>query len=211
MGRVVIPVWKTIPEAGFPFLRSAYWLLLSCLCLSVTLHCSMLTASAQMGVPKGGSPLYNSRPYTPSTPSGLPKALNDVGIDQKLNEQLLLDLEFRSENGEAVKLGDYFGKKPVVLSLVFYECPMLCNQVLNGMVSAFRVMSFRPGEEFEVVTVSFDSRETAALAAAKKRTYVDYLPEDKRARATSGWHFLTGEETEHQTNYRCRWFSLPLR
>jgi protein SCO1/2 len=72
---------------------------------------------------------------------------------------------------------------------------MLCNQVLNGMASAFRVMSFKAGEEFEVVTVSFDSRETSTLAAAKKRTYVDYLPEDKRADATKGWHFLTGDET----------------
>ena len=148
-----------------------------------------------MGVPKGSSPLYNSAPYSPSTPNGLPKALNDVGIDQKLDEQLPLELEFRNESGQLVKLGAYFGKKPVVLSLVYYQCPMLCNQVLNGMVSAFRVMAFRPGEEFEVVTVSFDNRETAELAAAKKRTYVDYLPEGKRAGATNGWHFLTGDET----------------
>jgi protein SCO1/2 len=171
-----------------------YWALLS-LCLFITSLISQLTASAQMGVPKGSSPLYNSRPYSPSTPNGLPKALSNVGIDQKLNEQLPLALEFRNETGELVKLGDYFGKKPVVLSLVYYQCPMLCNQVLNGMVSAFRVMSFRSGEEFEVVTVSFDNRETSTLAAAKKRTYVDYLPEDKRAAATSGWHFLTGDET----------------
>ena len=148
-----------------------------------------------MGVPKGNSPLYNSRPYSPSAPIGLPKALSDVGIDQKLNEQLPLELEFRNESGGVVKLADYFGKKPVVLSLVYYQCPMLCNQVLNGMVSAFRVMAFSPGEEFEVVTVSFDSRETAALAAAKKTTYIDYLPYDKRDGATSGWHFLTGDET----------------
>ena len=193
--KVVVPVRITIPGAGFSFLHFAYWLLLSSLFLFITSHFSMPTVSAQMGVPKGSSPLYNSRPYSPSTPSGLPEALSDVGIDQKLNEQIPLDLEFRNESGEAVKLGDYFGNKPVVLSLVFYECPMLCNQVLNGMVSAFRVMSFRPGEEFEVVTVSFDSRETEALASAKKRTYVGYLPEEKRAGATSGWHFLTGKET----------------
>jgi protein SCO1 len=148
-----------------------------------------------MGVPKGGSPLYNSRPYNPPAPSGLPEALDNVGIDQKLNEQLPLDLEFRDENGEVVKLGKYFGNKPVVLSLVFYECPMLCNQVLNGMVGAFRVMSFEPGKEFEVITVSFDSRETPALAAAKKSTYVAYLPEEKRTDAANGWHFLTGDET----------------
>jgi protein SCO1 len=182
------------PDHGFPLLPSLYWLLLSSFCLFITSHVSQLTASAQMGVPKGSSPLYNSRPYSPSTPGGLPKALTDVGIDQKLNEQIPLDLEFRNESGEVVRLGDYFGKKPVVLSLVYYQCPMLCNQVMNGMVSAFRVMAFRPGEEFEVVTVSFDSRETSALAAAKKKTYVDYLPEDKRAGAASGWHFLTGDE-----------------
>lgn len=155
---------------------------------------SSLTAYAQMGVPKGGSPLYNSRPYTPSAPSGLPKALDGVGIDQKLDGQLPLDLVFRDENGQSVRLGDYFGKKPVVLSLVYYQCPMLCNQVLNGMVTAFRVMSFAPGQEFDVVTVSFDPRETPALASAKKKTYVDYLPEGKRAGATAGWHFLTGDD-----------------
>jgi protein SCO1/2 len=120
--------------------------------------------------------------------------LNGVGIDQKLNDQLPLDLVFKDEKGENVKLGDYFGKKPVVLSLVYYQCPMLCNQVLNGMVTAFKVMAFKPGEEFEVVTVSFDPRETAALAAAKKDTYINYLPEASRTRAVSGWHFLTGDE-----------------
>jgi protein SCO1/2 len=120
--------------------------------------------------------------------------LEGVGIDQKLNEQLPLDLVFRNEKGESVKLGDYFGKKPVVISLVYYQCPMLCNQVLNGMVTAFKVMSFAPGEEFEVVTVSFDPRETPALAAAKKQTYIDYLPEAKQAKANAGWHFLTADE-----------------
>ena len=100
---------------------------------------------------------------------------------------------FRNEKGEPVKLGDYFGKKPVVLSLVYYECPMLCTQVLNGMVSAFKVLSFKAGDEFDVVTVSFDPRETPALATAKKKTYVGYLPEAKRAPAENGWHFLTGD------------------
>jgi protein SCO1/2 len=93
-----------------------------------------------------------------------------------------------------VKLGDYFGKKPVVLSLVYYQCPMLCNQVLNGMVTAFKVMNFKAGQEFEVVTVSFDPHETPALAAAKKNTYVNYLPADRRVGAATSWHFLTGDE-----------------
>lgn len=165
------------------------------ICFALLAVCSASSvAVAQIGVPKGGSPLYNSRPYTPSAPTGLPKALNGVGIDQKLNEQLPLDLVFKNERGEDVKLADYFGKKPVMISLVYYECPMLCNQVLNGMVSAFRVMNFSPGKEFDVVTVSFDSRETATHATNKKKVYVDYLPEAKRAGATAGWHFLTGDD-----------------
>ena len=171
-------VTRTIVIAVFCFLLSA-------LCLPV---------AAQFSQTQGNSPLYSARPYEARAPSGLPAALKTVGIDQKLNEQLPLDLVFKDEKGENVKLGDYFGRKPVVLSLVYYQCPMLCNQVLNGMATAFKVMAFKPGEEFEVVTVSFDPRETAALAAAKKDTYVNYLPETSRARAASGWHFLTGDE-----------------
>jgi protein SCO1/2 len=150
-------------------------------------------ARAQFSQTQGNSPLYSSRPYEARAPSGLPKALDGVGIDQKLNEQLPLDLVFKDENGANVKLGDFFGKKPVVLSLVYYQCPMLCNQVLNGMVTAFKVMNFKAGQEFEVVTVSFDPRETPALAAAKKNTYVNYLPADRRAGAAASWHFLTGD------------------
>ena len=177
----------------FSLLLTAHCPLLTILLLLLTAHCSLPTVNAQI-VPKGNSPLYSSRPYEARAPSGLPTALNGVGIDQKLNEQLPLDLVLRNEQGENVRLGDYFGKKPVVLSLVYYQCPMLCNQVLNGMVTAFKVMSFAPGKDFEVVTVSFDPRETPALAAAKKQTYVDYLPEAKRAQANAGWHFLTADE-----------------
>jgi protein SCO1/2 len=178
----------------FGSLLTAHCPLLTVLVLLLTAHCSLLTASAQFSQTQGNSPLYSSRPYQARAPSGLPKALKDVGIDQKLNEQLPLDLGFKDESGASVKLGDYFGKKPVVLSLVYYQCPMLCNQVLNGMVTAFKVMNFKPGEEFEVVTVSFDPREEPALAAAKKNTYVNYLPADRRLGAASGWHFLTGDE-----------------
>src|SRR5204862_2432857 len=101
---------------------------------------------------------------------------------------------FRDENGQPVKLGQYFGRRPVVLSLVYYNCPMLCTQVLNGMATAFRVMAFTPGTEYDVVTVSFDPRETAALAAAKRNLYVNSLPAAKRASAMQGWHYLTGDE-----------------
>jgi protein SCO1/2 len=178
-------VLSLLPTAHCPLLT---------ILLLLTAHCSLLTANGQFSQTQGNSPLYSSRPYEARAPSGLPKALNDVGIDQKLNEQLPLDLVFTNEKGESVKLGDYFGKKPVVLSLVYYQCPMLCNQVMNGMVTAFKVMAFQPGQDFEVVTVSFDPRETPALAAAKKNTYVNYLPEARRANAANGWHFLTGDE-----------------
>src|SRR4030095_7315860 len=116
--------------------------------------------------------------------------LKGVGIDQRLGEQLPLDLEFRDETGSAVRLSDYFGKKPVVLALVYYNCPMLCNQVLNGLTSALDVVSFDIGKEFDVVTASFEPRETPQLAGSKKETYIRWY---KRSGAAEGWHFLTGD------------------
>lgn len=115
--------------------------------------------------------------------------LSRVGIDQRLGTQVPLDLRFRDEEGRDVALGDYFGKRPVVLALVYYECPMLCNQVLNGLTQTLRVMSFSAGREFDVVAVSFDPNEGPSLAKAKKTTYVSkYGRED----GAQGWHFLTG-------------------
>jgi protein SCO1/2 len=162
--------------------------------LAAVLFC-VATAFAQAGPPGPSSPLYGARPETGNVSTGLPPALKSVGIDQKLDQQLPLDLTFRDENGETVKLGKYFGHKPVVLSFVYYDCPMLCTQVLNGMVTSFRVLPFQLGNEYDVVTISFDPRETPTLAANKKKVYVDYLPEKMRAGATNGWHFLTGDET----------------
>jgi protein SCO1/2 len=138
--------------------------------------------------------LYGARPETGNPSTGLPTALRDVRIEQKLDQQLPLDLVFRDEAGQQVKLGQYFGKKPVVLALVYYDCPMLCTQVLNGMVTSFRVLPFQIGNEFDVVTVSFDPRETSALAAAKKQVYINYLPEKMRTGASNGWHFLSGDQ-----------------
>jgi protein SCO1/2 len=119
-----------------------------------------------------------------------PAVLEDVGIDQRLNEQVPLDLVFRDESGAPVRLGTYFGSKPVILSLAYYECPMLCTLVLNGLASALKVLSFDAGKEFEVVTVSFNPADTPALAAAKKQTY---LKAYGRPGAAAGWHFLTGD------------------
>ena len=124
-----------------------------------------------------------------------PAPLRDVGIDQKLDEQLPLDLTFRDETGKPVQLRKYFGQKPVLLSLVYYDCPMLCTLVLNGLVRSLRAVPLDVGDQFQVVTVSFDPRETAALAAAKKETYVKRYG---RAQASQGWHFLTGDEASIQ-------------
>jgi protein SCO1/2 len=152
------------------------------------------TAFAQPGGPGPSSPLYGARPETGNPSTGLPKALREVRIEQKLDQQLPLDLVFRDESGQQVKLGQYFGKKPVVLAFVYYDCPMLCTQVLNAMVTSFRVLPFQIGKDYDVVTVSFDPRETSLLATAKKQVYMKYLPERMRADANSGWHFLTGDQ-----------------
>jgi protein SCO1/2 len=120
----------------------------------------------------------------------LPEALKDIGIDQRLGERLPLDVVVQDEQGRSVRLGDYFGQRPVVLTLVYYECPMLCTQVLNGLLTALRVLSFTPGKEFDIVTLSFDPSERPALAAAKK---AEYLEDYARPDAAAGWHFLTGD------------------
>src|SRR5579859_5161223 len=120
-----------------------------------------------------------------------PKLLQDVGIDQKLNAQIPLQLTFRDETGKTVQLGDYFGQKPVILALVYYECPMLCTQVLNGLLTSLKGMPLDVGKQFNVVTVSFNPKETPGLALNKKRVYVGLYG---RPGAADGWHFLTGDE-----------------
>jgi protein SCO1/2 len=120
-----------------------------------------------------------------------PRLLAEVGIDQKLGAQVPLDLAFVDEAAQPVTLGRYFGARPVVLALVYYECPMLCTQVLNGLVSALGVLSFDAGREFEVVAVSFDPGETPGLARAKKAAYLDRYG---RPGTAHGWHFLTGAQ-----------------
>ncbi|MEO8431203.1 MAG: SCO family protein [Acidobacteriota bacterium] len=118
-----------------------------------------------------------------------PAILREVGVVQRLGQPLPLDAIFQDEAGRAVRLGQYFGKRPVVLVLAYYDCPMLCTEVLNGLLSSLRTLSFDVGKEFEVVTVSFDPREKPADAAAKKKPYIEAY---KRPGAAEGWHFLTG-------------------
>src|SRR5215469_3633009 len=121
-----------------------------------------------------------------------PQILRQVGIDQKLNTQLPLDLTFRDEHGKTVRLGDYFGSKPVIVSLVYYRCPMLCEQVLNGMTAALNVLKFDVGKEFNIVTVSIDPTETPEIAAKKKEIF---LHRYQRPTADKGWAYLTGDQT----------------
>ena len=138
---------------------------------------------------QGNSPGVRPDPTMPS--SQVPVALSKVSFEQRLNEQLPLDLEFKDESGRTVKLGEFYGRKPVVLTFVYYECPMLCTQVLNGLESSLRVLNESVGKEFDVVTVSFDPKETPVLAAGKKKAYLERY---KRPEAEQGWHFLTGDQ-----------------
>lgn len=145
------------------------------------------------------SPLYAPKTYDPSqagVSNGLPAQLQAVGIDQKLGAQLPLDAEFKDENGNNVKLGSFYNqKKPVVLALVYYECPMLCNEVLNGLTGSLKGISFDAGKDFDVVAISFDARENDKPDLAKNKKE-SYLARYGRAGAENGWHFLTGTQAE---------------
>jgi protein SCO1/2 len=138
---------------------------------------------------QGNAPGVRPDPTMPS--SQVPMALSQVSFEQRLNEQLPLDVQFKDESGRTVKLGEYFGRKPVILTFVYYECPMLCTQVLNGLESALRVLNESVGKEFDIVTVSFDPKETPVLASGKKKAYLERY---KRPEAEQGWHFLTGDQ-----------------
>jgi protein SCO1 len=151
----------------------------------------LLAAHGPLGTAFGQ---YGRPPVSTMPQGGTPDILKAVNIEQRLGEQVPLDVTLRDEAGRAVQLSEYFKRgRPVVLSLVYYECPMLCNQILNGLVGTLDAVSFTPGREFEIVTVSFDPRETPELAARKKETYVKRY---RREGAESGWHFLTGDEAE---------------
>jgi protein SCO1/2 len=126
-----------------------------------------------------------------SAESQRPAALQDIGFDQRLGEVVPPEIVLRDEAGRSLRLGDLYGKKPLVLALVYYECPMLCTLTLNGLSGALATIPFDVGREFDVVTVSFNPRETPELAVQKKKTY---LARYRRPGAEAGWHFLTGDE-----------------
>ena len=141
-------------------------------------------ALAQSQYPSGGGIMAPSANVPPP-------GLKDIAIEQRLNEQVPADLIFRDETGKTVKLGDYFGKKPLILSLVYFRCPMLCNEVLSGMEGAMKALPFDAGKEFDILTVSFDPKDTPETASEKKTQVLKHY---KRATAAEGWHFLTGSQ-----------------
>jgi protein SCO1/2 len=137
-------------------------------------------------------------------PAGI---LTEIGVDQKLDAQLPLDAVFRDEEGRTVALKDYFNSKPVILSFVYFECPMLCTMTLNGLVHSLKPLSFQIGKEFEVVSISIDPAESPSLASRKKESYVKEYGRDG---ASAGWHFLTGDQESIRritaaAGYRYKW------
>ena len=133
---------------------------------------------------------YGDKQSGENTGDELPQVLQKVGVAQHLNQQLPLDASFVDENGKAVKLGDYFGKHPAVLSLVYYTCPMLCSEELDGITSSLEMVKLTPGKDFEVVVVSIDPSDTPEQAAKSKALYVKRYG---RPETAAGWHFLTGQ------------------
>ena len=157
------------------------------LCLVLCAVCVDAAPRAQAGFPGG-----YSDPQAPGTVSTVtPPQLKDVTFKQRLDQLLPLDAAFRDDDGRSLTLGQLFGSKPVLLAFVYYQCPMLCTQVMNGISSALKVMPFAAGQDFDVVLVSFDPRDTPAIAAEKKRAHLKYWSAEREAAA---WHLLTGDE-----------------
>jgi protein SCO1/2 len=159
--------------------------------LSFEFWVAAATAAAQPGYPTSYRAYAGERGERGTSAGIAPPQLEDVTFKQRLNERLPLDARFKDDAGRAVRLGDYFGEKPVVLAFVYYQCPMLCTQVMNGLSSALSVLPFEAGQDFDVVLVSFDPRDTPALAAEKKRAHLEYWSAEQQAAA---WHLLTGDE-----------------
>jgi protein SCO1/2 len=171
---------QKLPRSGVVIRCGCRWIPLLAVCLLIPLL--PVVATAQLAA-------YNQNAAYSKPATENPFA--NVGLDQRLNEQLPLSLSFRDETGKTVQLGDYFGEKPVILSFAYYDCPMLCTLVINGLIRTLRTLSFSAGNEFNIVTVSFDPKDTPAMAAVKRQTS---LQSYNRKGAEAGWHFLTGDE-----------------
>ena len=168
----------------------------SCLVIARRLVLATLVAASVFAMAQPPSS-FQEKDAQPSSQVN-PADLANIGIDQRLDQQIPLDLQFKDETGKTVTLGDYFQPgRPVVLNLVYYTCPMLCGEELAGEASALRELSFSPGKEYEVVSVSFNPDETPKDAAEKKQIYIDRMNESLKPKTDgSGWHFLTGQEPQ---------------
>jgi protein SCO1 len=152
------------------------------------------TASAQKMTGSPAAAGYRREPG--QTSSTLPAPLREIGFDQNLDQRIPLDTIFKDESGRVVRLGDYFGRRPVVMLFAYYDCPMLCTQVISGLASALNILSLQPGRDFELVTVSFDPRDTPESAASKKAHFIERY---QRPGAAEAWHFLTGDDASIRT------------
>jgi protein SCO1 len=150
---------------------------------------SAIVANAQKMTGSPAAAGYRREPG--QTSSTIPAPLREIGFDQNLDQHIPLDLDFRDESGRVVRLAEFFGKRPVVMLFAYYDCPMLCTLVINGLASALNVLSLQPGRDFEIVTVSFDPRDTPQSAASKKAHYIERY---QQPGADGAWHFLTGDE-----------------
>jgi len=175
--------WKTIRARELGTMRRPRLLRgVAFLCAGLVSACGLVAQVSQPGDKQVGP--ENDRP---------PSILDKVGISQNLNAQLPLGLNFVDDAGKQVQLGSYFGKHPAILALVYYQCPMLCSEELNGLTSALRMVDVKPGKDFDVIVVSIDPTEGPDLAAAKKQGYVKRYGQPETA---YGWHFLTGKQAE---------------
>jgi protein SCO1/2 len=134
---------------------------------------------------------YGDKDEGPNRGNELPTVLQKVGVEQHLSQMLPLDAQFVDDTGKTVRLGDYFGKRPAILSLVYYNCPMLCSEEMDGLASALEMVRLTPGKDFDIVIISIDPTETPQLAARKKAFYVKRYG---RPETANGWHFLTGQQ-----------------
>jgi protein SCO1/2 len=154
--------------------------------VGLSLALSSMAVSAQT---PGADSAFRREAGAPA--SSVPAPLREIGFDQHLDQPLPLDVPFNDESGRRVRLAEFFGTRPVVLVFAYFECPMLCTQVINGLLTALSVLSLEPGKDFEILTVSFNPRDTPASAAAKKRVALERY---RQPGGSAAWHFLTGDQ-----------------
>ena len=177
---------------------------MACVCVAATVA-AVTAASAQPKYPESYLRYAGDPAKRDVAASEMPGILKEVTFRQQLDKPLPLDAQFKDESGRDVRLGDYFKSgKPVVLAFVYYGCPMLCTQVMNGISSALKPLTFTPGQDFDVVLVSFDPRDTPQVAAETKKAHLEYWSTEATA---SGWHFLSGTEAEIRRTTQAAGFS----